>query len=273
MDTPLDLEDHAKTASGGPQKTPEAQDTMQRHKLWCMRGAAGCQTQGWRSKKQHRIASKKCLRNVDWQLQVGTQCGGLKHFVPDEELPVWKPARWADWPYLMMCLDQGSDQQCGYNALQNRWGANVDMLGDFSHGANRDTMLGLHGAGLKQYFQLLCMSFNLPFGPMDNDGWADLMLDCVTHLRANFTPETAPLFMADSRKMKEALVLLGVELPGLQDADVELFEWALDLAENRRNGSKVTACRFQAQISAAELNLLYWWVDKWVRTRFVYLLC
>ena len=73
--------------------------------------------------------------------------------------------------------------------------------------------------------------------------------------------------------MREALVLLGVELPGIQDADVELFEWALDLAENRRNGSKVTACRFQAQISAAELNLLYCWVDKWVRTRFVYLLC
>ena len=154
---------------------------------------------------------------------------------------------------------------CGYMSAERHFKLNADLCPDWSHGGNRDVMLGLGQSGLKGMFQVLVMMFNLPHGPCNDDGWQAVMHDTVQHIKDHHGPST-PLFQAGSRRMLQAMSAQGIELPGEQDADQELWDFCMSQGLSRRSGQRVTMCRFQAGTAAAKHNLGYWEVDKFLRT-------
>ena len=236
-----------------------------RHRFWLNKKPGKGLQKSWRPKTQHRCSAKKWLRCVDNQLRAGTATTGLAWFKYDAENPQWLDARWDRWPYLMMCIDLGSDGLCGYMSAERHFKLNADLCPDWSHGGNRDVMLGLGQSGLKGMFQVLVMMFNLPHGPCNDDGWQAVIHDTVQHIKDHHGPST-PLFQAGSRRMLQAMSAQGIELPGEQDADQELWDFCMSQGLSRRSGQRVTMCRFQAGTAAAKHNLGYWEVDKFLRT-------
>ena len=240
-----------------------------RHRFW--QGAKKPARRGlltWRPKKMYRASAKKWLRSVNNQLAVGTHTGGLKYFQYDPSKSVWSDCNWASWPYIMFLQDLGPDSTCGYFAGERKFDINGDLVGDWSHGGNRDVFLSLDEAELKGFFQVMVMHFNVPMGPSNDEGWLQVINDAVAFIRLHHKPKNTPLFLAIVADMRQQFEQQGMEMPPGEDPDDVLFEYALAAEESRRNGSRVTSCRFQASVASCQLNLQYWFADKFVRTAF-----
>ena len=96
-----------------------------------------------------------CGSSVPLQHSFGALFGVFPY---DEDSPTWSPKNWRDWPSIQMNLDLGSDNVCMYHACERHFKLNSDLMGDFSHGPNRDQLLGLDDVSLKQFMQVHKMS-------------------------------------------------------------------------------------------------------------------
>ena len=101
------------------------------------------------------------LKIVDHQFRCSTHLEhGLAFFSMMRNILLGAPKNWRDWPSIQMNLDLGSDNVCMYHACERRFKLNSDLVGDFSHGPNRDQLLGLDDASLKQFMQVHKLSNN-----------------------------------------------------------------------------------------------------------------
>ena len=112
----------------------------------------------------------------------------------------------------------------------------------------------------------MLLHFNIPHGPNQDEAWTALLHAMVHHIKITYRADTAPLFQADVGRIQRQMALAGIDLPGIKDADEEVFDWVLEQGITRRNGAKCTAARFQAHVAGMQLNLGYWFVDKYLRT-------
>ena len=256
-------------APAGASRPPKAAAVAQRQRLWLQKKGAVSQTgrASFRPRKIYRAASKRFLRNVDNQFRVVTG-SGLKQFQKTEEGDVWAPAQWRSWPFLGTALDQGLDNVCGVMALIYFFLCNVDFFPDPSHGANRDTWLALGKSCLRQFMLCMMVVWNCPFGPNEDEAWMNTLGECIKHIRQHFLPRDVPIWQDAAVEIERQLEAEGVELPGLDSSEVELFHYSLDSTFAAR-GARCNQARFQACIATCEKNLGHWHVDRTVRTAVV----
>ena len=112
----------------------------------------------------------------------------------------------------------------------------------------------------------MLLSFNIPFGPNQDEAWTELLNAMVHHIKINYRAGTLAPFQVDVGHIQRQMALLWIELPGNKDADEEMFDWLLEQGITRRNGVKCTAARFQSHVAGMKLNLGYWFVDGCLRT-------
>ena len=239
-------------------------DVVSRHRAWLQRGN-NCKKQGWRPAPRYRVSSRKLLRQMDNMFNVSTHTGGLAYFLRDEEKDAWADKNWRDWPYLGITSDLGSDNVCAFHALEKKLLGNVDLWPDGSHAANRDTWLMLGHVGMKQFWILMMCVWNVPFGPMGDDGWLNTLMEAWEMIK-EMTCDKCPLFLEMAPRMIEAFVRAGIMLPGEQSEEQELWNMLLERGPFRRYGSRVNANRFQGSIHAAKQHLQDWHLDLFVRT-------
>lgn len=131
---------------------------------------------------------------------------------------------WRTWPSLTIAMDLGSDGNSAFHALAYKWQANVIQWADGSHGANRDFNLLLNKLHLKNFWVLMCCSWNLPHGrPEHNDDrYWQLRKAMEYHFEAE-DPMTSVLFQAFLPSLRQELIRAGVDFPGERDVDVEVL--------------------------------------------------
>ena len=261
MEQLLEVKPPQREASG---KVPL--DQLTRHRLWLRKKVpTGKRATTYRPIKFYRRATKNLLRHIDNQFRHSTPVGGLKFFLPDYEDGKWREEAWATWPFILMALDQGSDNLSAVHALERHYGLNLDAIFDFAHGANRDTQTALGTAHLKAFWQCMCVSFNMPHGPNQDKIWADTLCEVTDHLRQNHQPQNTPLYLAEVPDIIEQLRAAGVDLNPDLDPEQAVWEFIFEEAF-RKYGNRVTSARFQGSIAAAQKSIEFWSIDKFIRT-------
>ena len=115
-----------------------------------------------------------------------------------------------------MACDLGSENVSALYAVMYLFLCNVDLFGDCSHACNRDTVNAMGMASLKQFWQVMLISFKLPYGPNNDDANANLLDEVMEHLGRTYSHANLPaLFLASAPKMLEVLGRAGIEFPGL----------------------------------------------------------
>ena len=111
----------------------------------------------------------------------------------------------------------------------------------------------------------MLLHFNLPHGPNQDEAWTGLLNAMVHRIKINYRADISHLFQADVGDMQRQMALLGIDLPGIKDADEALFDWVWVQGITRRNCARSTAARFQAHVAGMKQNLGYWLIDKFLR--------
>ena len=164
--------------------------------------------------------------------------------------------------------DCGPDNVSASNALMYLFKCCFDFWGDPPHGCNRDTLNALNMSSLRQFWSVMLISFNLPFGPQNDNGWANLLDEAVKHLATTYSHSNLPaLFLQAAPRMLELLINMGVELPGLLDKEFELWDFFISQGLRRKGCEMMTNCRFQGSVASAQANVDYWEVDRTMRTQ------
>ena len=132
---------------------------------WLKRGSKQDAGESWRPKEQYRLSAKRWACHIDNQLQVTGGVDGLKHFRWLADAEMWKDANWRQWRHLSISMDLGSDGVAAMHALMFHFLICIWMMPDPSHGCNRDVDLAICHLGLKPFWLLMMVCWNLPFGP------------------------------------------------------------------------------------------------------------
>ena len=198
---------------------------------------------------------------LDVQFRVTTGHSGLAHFLPVEGADQWSEANRIRWPRLVLATDLGSDALCGYQALERRYGLNVDLSPDPAHGLHNDIKLALGGCQLYGFWLTLIAAMNLPWGP-DKDEYRYLQLrESTLALHQGKRPGEMPLFQNFCPRIRRSLADMGVELPGESSQEQEIFDFMKKRGFGVREGRRISMCRFMASVEGAAVNLPKWWVD------------
>ena len=141
---------------------------------------------------------------------------------------------WTQWPSITWVMDLGSDNNSGVHAGLYKFEINGMQWSDGSHGGTRDFSLSLSLSlsllldilKLKHFWVLMMVSWNLPHGSdVHRDGkWYQLKA-ANTHYYETQSPKTALLFQEHVSDMHEELVRQGVQFPGEEDRDVEVWNY------------------------------------------------
>jgi hypothetical protein len=154
----------AEAASSSVAKT-RWDDAGARQKSWLHRGKrTGKKFAGWRPRKLHRVATKKFLATTDNQIRVSTTRPGLKWWQYDASELQEQFRDWRCFPFIALGMDLGSDNVCGMFAGAYKFGLNWDGVPDNSHGCNKDIDGALRSCDLFDFWLLMVISWNLPFG-------------------------------------------------------------------------------------------------------------
>ena len=66
------------------------------------------------------------------------------------------------------------------------------------------------------------------------------------------------------------LARLGIELPGVESLEKEVFQFMASRGCEVREHRRVSMCRFAASVAAAEFHLTKWNIDKYETLTFVF---
>jgi len=199
------------------------------------------------------------MMNIDNGIQVSTHFGGLRHFQMDDR-QLWALHNALQWPTLMIPMDLGSDGQAGISALEYKYGVCVKKAADPNHGCQRDQFVVLRELGYYQFWLLLMVSINMPYGPNNTEERLDQFRNKCKELSGT-NPRTNALFMARSADAIMDLSLAGVEMPGEKDKDLELWDYWVARGHFRRDGYRCNLNRFQGGFVRVAKELQNWSLD------------
>lgn len=233
---------------------------------WLQRGRPSAKASAWRPKPIFRVSAKRWLTNLDNQLRVSTVLpAGLGTFVPDDGRPLWMPSNWRRWPHITISSDLGSDGLTATSALLYSFQANASRFADPSHGCARDNWVVLKGCGLYQYFLLMCVSFNLPYGRDKDDSRWHQIRDAVQALKASHDCKSSVLFQERVGVMYNELVEGGVQFDGEGPRDEEVWNFWAKRESFQAKGVRVNLNRFQNGIVRASQELMWWTMNLFER--------
>lgn len=148
---------------------------------------------------------------------------------------------------------------------QADWRLNVVQWADPSHGCNRDEDQALKSAGLFQLWLLLLVSWNMVYGPDDDNLRLHQLREAMESCFKKHTPRSCPLFLELAPEMLKNLEEHGVQFSGEEDAETELWKWLEKRQKFVKAGRKTNLNRFQGSVTTAQRSLPYWWVDAFER--------
>jgi hypothetical protein len=264
VDTGFDGEDRDhEQARKGNKRAAVADDmpvSLQRHTSWLRRGSSeDLSDKSWRPQTIYRAAARRWATNIDNQIRVSTAFPGLIHFKPDDSNVIWQDFR--SWPGLGIAMDKGSDGDCAMNALTYHYGLNVWQWPDPSHGANRDFDLTLSDCRLKQFWLLMLISWNLPFGPDRDDQRYLQMRDAMKSYFRRYTKDDAVLFRELAASIISQHSKAGIMYPGEEESMTECWKYLEKRAHFAKVGRRTNLNRFMGSVETAEYNLPNWSTD------------
>jgi hypothetical protein len=132
----------------------------------------------WRLAQRRRLNAKRWLANLDMQVKNSTPFVGLAAFRFQENRDPWLD--WRRWPWLSIGMDLGADGVAALFGAQYLFSLNVEGFPDPSHGANNDVVNAITQLGLKSLWLLGLVSWNLPWGPYEEEHRFNQLRECLT---------------------------------------------------------------------------------------------
>ena len=226
----------------------------------------------WRKKLPvFRTASKNWCADSDGQIRTSSPLSGWAHFsrsTNDEEAlqqSHWEASRWREWPHMNVGLDLGPDGLTGSSALLDKFQCNITRWPDFDHGMQRALVEALKGVYQYDLWMLMAVSWNFKHGPKDNDYRWHQLGDLSATMRKKYTPHTCALFQERLPMLKQELENLGIELPGEDPTDVEVWKVWQEREILKRKGSRMFTNRFLALIDKPKQETPWWTWDLFER--------
>ncbi len=236
----------------------------QRQLAWLRRTIDG-KDAAWRPVKYNRTSAQRWIYTLERQLQTSSDKGGLLYFQYDAKNRNF--ADWRRWPYLTIASDLGSDGVCGWHALAWGFDINTVLYPDPSHGCQRTMENALKQGGVWEFWLLCMITWNLEFGPWQEEGRRTELSSAMGQVYKNFQPHECPLFQEMASKMVQELedhhiVTFARERP----IEVELWDFLANRTRNPVSGRRTAMNRFGGAYHAAKRCLPWWSVMQWERT-------
>lgn len=238
-----------------------------RQRAWLHRGKETVKAGSWKPIKKYRLGAKKWAMAVDNQIRGSSRFAGLSRFRPQLGSPAWAPGAWATWPHLSVCLDLGADGVAAMHGLMHHadMKCNMTLHPDPSHGANRSLDQALRASGLRGWWIMNMISFNLPFGP-DRTGERGVQIwEACKELFLCLDKDSCPLFQELSGLILESLTLVGVTLAGEDDTETELWNYLANRNWMTALEERCNLNRFLSSITSARANHPWSWVHLFER--------
>lgn len=235
-----------------------------RQRAWLTRGSedGSARPATWRPIKFHRLSTKWWLVSLDNQVQTSTRFAGLDAF---NWTPLW-PKDWRLWPCLGLSMDLGSDGVSAFHAMCYKWRVNVFLLADESHSIKKSFNEMLRMTGLWELFLLMLVTFNLEFGPRQEESRRTEIRHALQSCYAGRRPSQCPLYLELVPRMVEELEGCGqASFPRQEPVEDELWSF---LGERNRHGAmgrRVCMARYGAPLDAAAKHRGFWSVNLWER--------
>ena len=235
-----------------------------RQRAWLAEGGADTDASSWRPVKQQRCATKKCFMRLDVQCMTMTG-NGLGFFQYNAELPQW--AHWKTWPSVGLASDCGSDMLCMQFAAEYLFDLNWWRWLDPSH-VDKSVFEGaLKDANLYEFTLLQLVSFNLEYGPFQDETRRGDIAAAMQSVYSKKCPAQVPLFLAYAPRMVKALERYGIVVfPRVRNIEDELWDFLKFRSRKPAATRRVAMSRFGACYYAHKACRPWWWVDVWERT-------
>jgi hypothetical protein len=167
---------------------------------------------------------------------------------------------------MTVSMDLGADGNCAMHAAMYMFSLNLFCWPDASHGANRDFTLLLGILGMKSFWIMMLISWNMPHGNEHHrDGRYWQLRKAMSHYYSTQDPRTAVLFQDNVKQMRKELERSGVTFPREKDIDVEVFEYMKAQAPFQKKDRKCSFARFLAAVSRPSELVKEWAQDRFQR--------
>lgn len=235
-----------------------------RQRAW-LRRECGEQPSSWRPTKLHRTSARKWVLALDSQIAHSTDKGGLAWFIYDASSPTWSD--WRQWPLLTIASDLGSDGVAGFNALCWGYDAHVVLYPDPSHAVQRSFENALKGAGVWNLILLCVISWNLDYGPWQEESRRTELEHAMTIIYSKYTPADCPVFQAALPRMVVELESAGiVSFDRERPLEEEVWDFLGERSRKPAAGRRTALNRFLGAYNAASKFGPWWSVTLWERT-------
>ena len=216
----------------------------------------------------HRTKARKWLTQIDNQLRVSTLSGGLSFFQrrdADDGEGAWKdPFR---WPHITLAMDLESSGNSAWHWLSYKQGVNTTQAGDGCHGAHRDFILTLRRMRLYDFWILLIVWCNIPWGPDADELRRNQVDACMARVFSEESPTTNVLFQHFAKDIHTSLRRQGVELPGESSWDVEVWDYLESQHAMWKMERKCNLSRWMSTVELPEKMMPHWPRLLWERTQ------
>ena len=245
----------------------EVDDSNARQLAWVRRGRS--EPTGkvpWKNSKEvYRVAAKNTLVDMDNQIRQTTPLPGLQAFQRNLALAMWQDSQWRLWRHANSGHDLGSECVCASFVAEFLLELNYTKWPDIDHGCQRSFFEMLKSAGLYCLFLLLAVSWSFPCGPSNNDYRHHQLSSMAACARKKFTARTCALFQERCPDMRRELQEMGIDLPGLKDADLEVWDLWCDRRLGRLKGERLFNNRFMQCVDKPAKEVKYWTWDLFER--------
>ena len=138
---------------------------------------------------------------------------------------------------------------------------------DQSHGGNRSFEGVLRDVGMYDFWLLLLISWNLPWGPDKDESRRNQISQAMEDLFAMTVPEDCPLFIEAAPTMLKELDEAGVfMLQHERSPEWKLWDWLKTKGQFEKTGRRTTMCRFGGTLATASQQRPLWSMHLFQRT-------
>lgn len=227
----------------------------------------------WKPKKRHRTSVLAALKNLDRQFKFGTGFGGLQFIIEKPNDIRWSSDNWRLWPGALCVADQGSDMFSAMHCMTRHFRANLLMVWDWAHGAQRDLTLCFQHHGLFKYALIFLVCINVYSGPEQSEGLRfEQLIDAMKFYFDTFEYNTSVLFECRA----EAILLeLGDAVQQREDEKniyESLWRFLREAVDNYKKHERIKMAQWMGWVNRAR-QLWREWEQEHFKREFIAIEC
>lgn len=225
-----------------------------RQRAWMSRESQA-KPASWRPTRHYRLGAKWWLLALDNQVRQSTRFEGLSSFVRQES---WDEASWAAWPGFQLAGDLGSDGVAAWHCMVYHWRMNALLVPDESHSAKNAFTQMLKAVGLQSLVLLMVISWNLEFGPRQEETRRSDLRIALAACYENRTPSECPLFLQLLDAITSELETFGEHrFPRTAPIEEEVWTFLRDRNRFGTLGRRCCLARYGAALDSAQKHRAY----------------